>query len=140
MDTLLTALTSLAGILFLAGLNWWLNRRGRLLRGRGDPAARMRRDLPGFAPDEVTAASAGAVALARDAQGTCALALAHGDDWVVRRIGPGDVRALERTGATLRLRLADPDMPRIDMAFATADLAGRWRDDLEGASSGDGVH
>jgi len=121
-----TALT-LAAILALTGLNWWLGRSGRLARARGDAVARFQADLIDFVEREGEDTDDGAARVAVGAKETdLAVAVAKGDGWVTRRFGCGSLRTVTRDGARLRIRTRDLTLPVVTLSFAEADRASRW--------------
>jgi len=124
---MLAALLSLAAILALAGLNWWLGRSVPLIRDRGAAATRISLDLLDFDEQEGAAANAGDAYVALGGQSTdLAVAVTMGDGWVTRRLGPGSLRRVHRDGARLEIRTRDFTLPATVLTFDSAERAACW--------------
>ena len=124
---LLSSLLSLLAVLALAALNAWLGRSGRLGRDPGAPSARLALDLIDFTEREGEAANDGRAWAALGATPTdLAVAVAIGDSWATRRLGPGSLRQVSLSGTTLTLRAHDFTLPVMRLAFTTEAAAARW--------------
>lgn len=125
---LLSSLLSLLAVLALAALNAWLGRSGRLARDPGAPSARLALDLIDFTEREGEAANDGrAWAALGTAPTDLAVAIARGDGWVTRRMGPGALRQVSLSGSTVTLRTRDFTLPVVMLAFPTEAAAARWQ-------------
>ncbi len=115
---------SLAAILALAGLAWWLRLGPALPLSNADDVRRIAAEIEdGFAPVTIACDEEGAGALARDAQGRILLIRPHGNRFVGRvltaRAGatlqdhPGEFNIMIDTGeqrfGRIALTLSDPD-------------------------------
>lgn len=148
---MLESIITLVAVFALVGLNWWLGRTGRLGRDSGTASARLEADLIDFAETEGEAANDGKayIAVGARAPGSTvpakghavppeghatpaeggadlAIAVARGDSWVTRRLGPGALRAVTRNDARLRLRIGDFTLPSVDLHFSDTARARYW--------------
>lgn len=80
---------SLAAILGLAGLTWWLKLGGAPLLGDDDRVRELASEVEdGFVPVAITRDSKGRAALARDAAGRIIMIKRHGNRFAGRVLGP----------------------------------------------------
>lgn len=115
---------SLAAILALAGLAWWLRLGPALPLANADDARRIAAEIEdGFSPITIACDENGAGALARDAQGRILLIRPHGNRFVGRVLTarasatledqPGKSKIMidsgERRFGRIALTLSDPD-------------------------------
>ncbi len=140
---MLQSIITLAAVLALAGLNWWLGRTGRLARDPGPASARLKADLIDFAETEGEAANDGKAYIAAGARAPetaapghaaadLAVAVARGDSWVTRRLGAGALLGVTRDDARLQLRTGDFTLPSIDLRFSDPARASYWEAQVRG--------
>jgi hypothetical protein len=111
---LVQTIGSLAAILALAGLAWWLKLGGSpRLASEADVARAANEVEDGFLPVAIACDSGGAAALARDAAGRIMLIRRHGNRFAGRVLGPAASVRLD--GARL---VVDPGEAR----FGTVSL------------------
>ena len=133
---LLNSLLSLIAILALAALNRWLGRAGRMTREPVPAPARITQDLIDFAEHEGESANDGAAYVAVGAApADLAIAIAMGDGWVTRRLGPGSLRRVSCTGAQLALATRDFTLPTLILVFPNPERAACWAERFAAAAT-----
>lgn len=117
---------SLAAILALVGIAWWLKLGGD---PRLDHEFGVRRAAgeveDGFTPVDTACDKAGAGALARDADGRIMVIKRHGNRFAGRVLGPGASARLEETPAGTSL-VVDPGEPRFGTVTLTLPEPAAW--------------
>jgi hypothetical protein len=95
VDLLFQTAGSLAAILALAGLAWWMKLGGAPTLDSADAVRRAAGEVEdGFAALATTQDMRGLAALARDAQGRIMLIKRHGNRFAGRVLGPGSAARL----------------------------------------------
>lgn len=126
MDLLLQSAISLAAILALAGLAWWL-RLGGDPRLDGEQAVRRATGEveDGFVPAATACDAEGAAALARDANGRIMLIKRHGNRFAGRVLGSAARAVPEALPGEYNL-LVDPGEARFGRVFLTIPAPETW--------------
>lgn len=128
--TLLLVLTGAAlGVGLLVILNVMIGGWTPMRFQDADVALRyLQRDVLGFEPgaDRVVTTDGDGALIAEQAGARLGLVLARGDGAIVRALGPADVRAVERSGARLRLGLRDYTLPGAELTLASESVARDW--------------
>ena len=89
--------------------------------------------LPRFRVRSIALGEDAKAALAEnDVDGTIHLVVAHGDGMVTRKLSRPLLRAVERNGAMLSLRLDDFTMPRAALILPDPAIAAAWEKKLWG--------
>jgi hypothetical protein len=133
---LLNSLLSLVAILALAALNRWLGRAGRMTREPVSAPTHITLDLIDFEEHEGESANDGAAYVAvGKTPADLAVAIAMGDGWVTRRLGPGSLRRVSCTGAHLALATRDFTLPTLNLVFPNPERAARWAERFAAAAS-----
>jgi len=133
MDLLYLA-GSLAGVLALVGLNVLLLGRAHMRLSPETAVARLKQDMPGFAPGAAAVSADGQAALIENARdGAPWLVEVKGDGLVTRNLKRDGLRGTARDGARLALALADFTLPRVRLELADAAAAQAWQAKLQGA-------
>jgi hypothetical protein len=92
-----------------------------------DAVRRLKQEIAGFRAGETALDADRNSALVENARdGVLHLVVARGDGLVVRPLRTGIVKRIERSGATLSLRLADFTLPRASLTLADESLAQAW--------------
>lgn len=113
---------SLAAILALAGLAWWLKLGGAPMLGDDDRVRQAAGEAEdGFAPVAIARDSAGRAALARDAAGRIMVIKTHGNRFAGRVLGPAACARLDAG----RL-VVDPGESRFGMVSIETAEAEAW--------------
>ncbi|MEO1039903.1 MAG: hypothetical protein AAFX09_10175 [Pseudomonadota bacterium] len=137
MDSaLVQILVLIISALAIAGLVWLNARLGGWTPARVESLAAARAvlefDVIGFrAAQGVLAADGRAALFTEDGGERLGLVTALGDGLVSRALGAGDVRAVDRDGAGLKLALNDYTYPAVTLTLADEDEAESWRRAIE---------
>lgn len=119
---------SLAAILALAGLAWWMKLGGAPRLDSDDAVSRAAGEVEdGFTPVASACDAEGAGALARDAQGRIMVIKRHGNRFAGRLLGPQAKAHLRRDHGNAALEV-DPGEPRFGRVFLTLPDAQTWAD------------
>jgi hypothetical protein len=123
---------SIAGIALLVGLNVLLFGRQIAALDKDAVVETLANDMPGFRAGRHTIAEGTHTALVEnDADGSLYLVAARGDRIASRRLARGSLRALDRDGKTIALRLSDFTFPKASLAFANENEAREWEGRLK---------
>ncbi|MHA6289578.1 hypothetical protein [Maricaulis sp. CAU 1757] len=134
LTSVLVLFGSALGIAVMVALNARLGlSRPARLAGLDEALRRLDDDAVGFEPGEAVIGKEGRAALVENGEtGGLALLLAHGSDFVIRYIGPGQVRAVRRDAeGELEIRLKDFSLPRVRIDLGDADVAEAWAGRLD---------
>lgn len=128
MDLLLQTAGSLAAILTLVGLAWWLKLGGTPRLDSEEAVRRAASEVEdGFTPAAATYDAEGASALARDAAGRIMVIKRHGNRFAGRVLGPQATAALVDSPGEFNL-VIDPGEARFGTVFLTIADAEAWAD------------
>lgn len=121
---LLQTIGSLAAILALAGLAWWLKLGGAPLLDSDDVVRMVAGEVDdGFDPVAMACDPAGAAALARDARGQIMVIRRHGNRFAGRILTPAASARIDGTGL-----IVDPGEPRFGTVTLDLAEAKTWAD------------
>lgn len=126
MNLYLYLLGSLVGVALLVGLNLVLSGWTRARVDLEDAKAQLAAEYPGFRAARAALARNGGAALIEDETGGLFLVAGAGDTLVSRKLSPGSLRAVARSGETLSIRLHDFTFPRAGIALGGAAEAEAW--------------
>jgi hypothetical protein len=129
----LLLLGSVIGISAMIGVNIWLGlSQPARLHDIDDAIARLDTDAVGFEAGEGVLAADGSAALVESADGAMiGLLAARGDDFVIRFLTPGLVRAARiGEGGNLTIKLADFTFAPVDFPFGASPKIRLWADKL----------
>ncbi|MFO6446840.1 hypothetical protein ACLBKU_06795 [Erythrobacter sp. NE805] len=122
---------SLAAILALAGLAWWLKLGGDPRLDSEDSVARAAGEVEdGFVPVAAACDAVGAAALARDASGRIMLIKRHGNRFAGRILGPAARAVPEDHPGECNL-VVDPGEPRFGRVFLTIPEPEAWAEAID---------
>lgn len=128
MGLLLQTAGSLAAILMLAGLAWWLKLGGAPVLDSDDAVRHAADEVEdGFSPAAITIAHDGASALARDTQGRIMVIRRHGNRFAGRVLGPHAQAHVRHDQAAAVLDI-DPGEPRFGRVLCRITDADTWAD------------
>ncbi|MDE2493024.1 MAG: hypothetical protein KGL97_03885 [Alphaproteobacteria bacterium] len=127
-------LFSLGGVALLVALNAALfGIRGAEIAGAQTVEAYLTQILPAFRGRSMSLGADRTAALAENGvDGALLLVIVRGDAFVVRKLGKPLLRAVERRGDCLSLRLADVTLPSVRLALGDAQTAAQWERKLSG--------
>ena len=124
---------SIVGVAAVVALNHWLHpAQPARLRDIEEAVERLDTDAVGFEAGEAVLAEDGSAALVESADGsTIGLLAARGDNFVIRFLTPGQVRAarISEDGA-LTIRLADYTFAPVNFPFGDSPHIRHWADKL----------
>ena len=130
MELLLQTAGSLAAILALAGLAWWLKLGGAPQFDSEEAVRRAAGEIEdGFDPVDI--ARDVEAALARDAKGRIMVIKRHGNRFAGRVLGPGATARLDDQPGEFNL-VVDPGEPRFGTVFLTLPDPEAWADAING--------
>lgn len=125
---MLFKLASLLAVFGLIALNFYLGRHGAMRREKLTASQRMKLDLIDFEESQGISLKDGQDYLAQgERPDDIALAHSMGDGWVVRRLGPGQVKSLECDGLVLKLKFRDFTLPNVQLHFDDEGQLGKWQ-------------
>lgn len=133
MMLVLLLLGSLAGVAAMVALNHWLGlSEPARLRDIDEAVERLDVDAVGFEAGESVLAEDGSAALVESADGRMiGLLAARGDQFVIRFLTPGQVRAARiGEGGSLTIRLADFTFAPVSFPFGDSPRIRHWADKL----------
>ncbi|MGD8326567.1 MAG: hypothetical protein PVF65_06600 [Sphingomonadales bacterium] len=125
---MLFKLASLLAVFGLIALNFYLGRHGAMRREKPTASERIKLDLIDFNESQGVSLKDGQDYLAQGARpDDIALAHSMGDGWVVRRLGSGQIKALERDNLALKLKFRDFTWPSVQLHFDDEGQIGKWQ-------------
>lgn len=120
-------LVAIAAVLVMTAFNYWLARKGGMGRVPMKASERIKLDLIDFEEHDGLSTDDGNAYLALGSdENDLAFAQMMGDGWVVRRLGPGQLKSVSLSGQELILTLADFTMPRVSFRLHKESDAEKW--------------